>query len=156
MAAETTTKKPVVEIRPTVAADFAALSKNPLPFRVKAMTGVLHQDGPDGPDVDGRVIGIAGIGFRPDGIVIAFADLTEEARAHKVALHRAARRFLAEAQRTGFVRLVATGDPQSAAAQRWLDHLGFKRLMRDDAQGRPVEDEKVWVLTCTNKPAAAL
>lgn len=143
-----------VEIRPTVAADFAEISSNPLPFRVKAMTGVLHEDGPDGPDVVGRVIGIAGIGYRPDGVVFLFADLTDAARAHKFALHRAALRFLAEVRSSGFTRLVATADPQFAAAQRWLKRLGFNRLVREDEQGRPVEDEKVWVLTCSNKPAA--
>ena len=122
----------MVEIRPTVSSDLAQISTEPLPFRIKAMTGL----------VDGRVIGVAGIGYRPDGTILAFAELTEEARAHRFALHRASVKFLAGLRAQGVKRLVATADPEFAAAQRWLQRLGFVRQ----------EDERVWVWSSKPTP----
>lgn len=100
------------------------------PFRIKALTGIL----------DGRVIGIAGVGFPADGVVIAFADLTDAVRAHRFALHRAALRFLAQVGSSGIARLVATSDPHSVVAGRWLKRLGFSFSHAD-----VLTERSVWV-----------
>lgn len=117
-----------VEVRPTVAADLPALTSEPLPFRIKALTGVQ----------DGAIIGIGGLGFTPDGTVIGFAELTAAARACKFALHRTALRVLAEARAAGVREIIVSADPAFEAAQRWLDRLGFEPL-----SGR------LWRWTCT-------
>ena len=104
-----------IEVRPTVAADLPALTSEPLPFRIKALTAVQ----------DGAIIGIGGIGFTPAGDVVAFAELTPAERTAKVTLHRTARRVLAEARAAGIREIIASADPTFAAAQRWLARLGF-------------------------------
>ncbi len=121
-----------IEVRPTVAADLPALTSEPLPFRIKALTAVQ----------DGAIIGIGGIGFTPAGDVVAFAELTPAARTAKVTLHRTARRVLADASAAGIREIVASCEPTFEAGNRWLDRLGFK-----PAGGR------LWIWTCTTSPA---
>lgn len=113
-----------VEIRPTVAADLPHLTAAPLPWRIKAMTGL----------VDGEIVGVAGIGFPLNGAIVAFAQLTPAARAHKFALHRAALRFLDECAREGIAEIVALPDVAVPGAESWLRHLGFTPLARNGQQ----------------------
>ena len=56
-----------VTLRPTVAADLPHVIGEVLPHRIQAITALFGD----------RVIGLGGIGFRPDGTAIAFAQLTE-------------------------------------------------------------------------------
>ena len=110
-----------VTIRPTVPDDIPHLTDDPLPFRIKAVTGLI----------DGRVIGVGGIGFMPNGTVVALAQLTDEARAHKFAIHRAAKAFLADVAKSGIKELVTLADADIAGAENWLHHLGFEPITRN-------------------------
>lgn len=104
-----------VEIRPTVPADLIHFPwKNA--YRLRAWTEL----------VAGRVVGIGGVQIMQDGTLVAFADLTEEARRYPLSLHRAAVQFMGELKRTGVRRVVAAADPAQPAAERWLERLGFK------------------------------
>jgi hypothetical protein len=103
-----------IVITPLTAADIAEISSEPYPYRVSGFTARL----------DGTVIAIGGATHLPDGTLLAFAHLTDEARRRKVWLHKQAKRVLARltAQRR---RIVATASPEIPAAQRWLERLGF-------------------------------
>lgn len=112
-----------VTFRPATRDDVAALQGDaPLPWRVQAIAG----------EVDGRVIGVGGLVFRPDGVWASIL-LTEEARRYKLAMHRAARMTLAMAERAGIRTLYAAAEPGRPGADAWLERLGFKRL--GDEQG---------------------
>ena len=107
-----------VVLRPTRPDDLPHLIGEPLPWRVRAITG----------EIDGRVIGIGGLTFLPGGTVAAWTALTDEALRHKITLHRAALRLLREAKAAGYSRIVACADPESVKAVRWLERLGFECL----------------------------
>src|SRR5689334_17349466 len=104
-------------IRPSVADDFKQIEKE-LPFRVKSLTG----------EVDGRVIGVGGIGIMPNGVKQGFTYLTDEARKnYPKELHFTAKRFLRKMKEEGVKRIVALADMEmSPAAERWLKYLGFE------------------------------
>jgi hypothetical protein len=110
-----------VIFRPTVSGDLPHLTDKPLPFRIKAWTALI----------DGRVIGVGGIGFMPDGAVVALAQMTDEMRAHRFALHRAAKRFLADVKASGIQELVTLADQDITGAENWLHHLGFVPVVRN-------------------------
>lgn len=96
--------------------DFHAFGKT-APFRLIGLTGRNEQ---------GEIIGIGGIAFLPDGQRLAFAELTDEARQHPVALHKTALKILEVAKKRNIRRIVATADMgASPAAKRWLERLGF-------------------------------
>ena len=104
-----------VILRPTVAADIAQVTSEPLPVRIRAITALIGD----------RVIGIGGIGYREDGVVIGFAVITEEFRRRPVALHRAGIAMMKIIRDSGVVRVMALADENIAAAGRWLERLGF-------------------------------
>ena len=81
-------------------------------------------------EIDGRILGMAGI-FRHDGRWYGYADMTDEIRGHKMALGRAARRFLAGVDRDGIKYIYAEASPTQPRAVAWLESLGF----RIDARG---------------------
>lgn len=110
-----------VTFRPTVAADIPALTSEPLPFRIRGLTAVI----------DDKVVGVAGVGFMPDGVVCGFAQLTDDLRRHRVALHRAALRFLADVRASGIRELVTLADPSIERAEPWLRRLGFEPIERN-------------------------
>jgi N-acetylglutamate synthase-like GNAT family acetyltransferase len=110
-----------VEFRPTVSGDLPHLTDKPLPFRIKAITALI----------DGRVAGVGGIGFMPTGAVVALAQMTDELRRHKFALHRAARKFMAEVKESGIRELVTLADQDITGAENWLHHLGFEPMERN-------------------------
>lgn len=106
-----------VELRPTVAADFLALQGAPPKFRCRCLTAI----------VDGRVIGIGGLVHNPGGELWASVLMAKEARDYPVAIHRAGLRAIAEFKRLGLKRVLASAEPDNAAAERWLERLGFVR-----------------------------
>lgn len=116
-----------VTLRPTIASDFAHFLEVPLPNRVMAITAEL----------EGRIIGIGGFRFTPDGVVAAFVLMKEEARRYRVAIHRAGLRAMAQARAAGIRRIVALAEETRPEAAPWLARLGF----------RPVEHqgETVWL-----------
>jgi hypothetical protein len=115
-------KKSYVEFRPTIASDLPHLTDKPLPFRIRAMTALI----------DGNVHGVGGIGFMPDGTVVGLAQMTNEMRKHKFALHRMAVKFLADLKQSGIRELVTLADTTVApSAENWLRHLGFEPVERN-------------------------
>jgi hypothetical protein len=133
---------PKVTLRPTIAADLSQVIGEPLPYRIRAITGI----------VDGRVIGIGGIAFPPAGPVIAFAQLASapstdlrgergqegipEARRFPVAFHRAGLLVVEMIRESGVHEVVATADPDSEVAARWLTRLGFMPAVFQRIDGR--------------------
>lgn len=105
-----------VALRPTVAADLVGLLERPLPHRIQAITA----------EIDGRVLGVGGLGFRPDGTVFAFVEMTDEARKYPAAIHRAGLATMAMIRRAGVPVVVALAQPGNPAADRWLLRLGFR------------------------------
>lgn len=105
-----------VEFRPTVAADIAALVTEPLPHRIRCVTALL----------DGEVVGVGGLGYRPDGTAIAFAHITDALRRHPVAVHRAGRLGMALIRSSGVPMVIAEAQVGNPAAERWLRHFGFE------------------------------
>ncbi len=107
-----------VEVDYATRADLAAVGTVPH-CRVSALAGRSPE---------GQVIGVGGLAYAADGRVFAWADLTEEARKHPVALHKAGLRAMRMARESGLRRLVATTDLSvTPAGARWLARLGFKR-----------------------------
>jgi topoisomerase IA-like protein len=98
-------------ISPTTPADVEEFKHATPPYRIRAVTG----------RVDGRIVGIGGIAYLPDGTVAAFLEATDEARKYAVTLHKTALRSL-----KGYRKLVALCDPEIEAAPRWLKRLGFE------------------------------
>lgn len=105
-----------VVLRPATKSDFDALTEGPRPYRVRAFAG----------EVDGRVVGIGGLAYLPNGVIGAFVQATDEARKYPVAMHKAGLMAMAEARRLGFRRVVAMADKGVEPAERWLKRLGFK------------------------------
>jgi hypothetical protein len=106
-----------VELRPTVPDDLPHIIGEPLPYRIRAITAL----------VNGRVIGMGGIAFPPNGPVIAFVQQTEDARKYPVAFHRAGLMAMQMIRNSGVSEVVATAQRGSAVAVRWLERLGFRR-----------------------------
>lgn len=73
-----------------------------------------------------RVIGIGGLGYRPDGTVIAFAHMTDELKRYPAAVHRAGRMGMALIRSSGVPLVVAEAQSYNPAAERWLIHFGFQ------------------------------
>ncbi|MES2671623.1 MAG: hypothetical protein V4673_14565 [Pseudomonadota bacterium] len=107
-----------VEYRPTVAEDLAVAVDQVLPHRIQATTVVI----------DGRVMGFGGIGFLPDGTVVAFVFSVPEAKNFPVAFHRAGLKTMDMIRRMGLHRVVAEATKDNPAAERWLVRLGFEPL----------------------------
>ena len=111
-----------IEVGPATAADVAEYTANFTgvaqlpPFRILALAG----------KVDGKVLGIGGVCYLPNGGRLAFADFAPEAHKYPIALHKAGRAALALARKHGLKQVVAvTG--QHEAAERWLIRLGFRK-----------------------------
>ena len=104
-----------VELRPTIPSDLAAVTHEPLPIRIRAITAV----------VGGRVLGLGGIGYRPDGVVIGFAVISDEFRRYPTALHRAGLTMMRVIREAGVDQVIALADENIPAADRWLERLGF-------------------------------
>jgi N-acetylglutamate synthase-like GNAT family acetyltransferase len=112
----------IVTIRPSTPEDIRHVIGEPLPWRVRALTG----------EIAGRVIAVGGLTWLPGGTIAAFAALTDEARKYKVSLHRAGLRLMREAKESGIKSVVASADSGSDPALRWLLRLGFKPVESDN------------------------
>ena len=88
---------------------------------------------------DGRVVGIGGLGFPQGGPVWMWAEITDELRAHPVALHKVGKRVVADAEAMGIRRMYATTAMGFDAAERWIKRLGFTEA------AETVEGKKVHV-----------
>lgn len=104
-----------VAISPATADDFREIVGREPPVRVFALAGRL----------DGKLLGVGGIAFSPDGSRLAFCELTDEARKHPVSLHRAALMTMEMAKGMKIKRLIAEAQDNNGAAVRWLLRLGF-------------------------------
>lgn len=81
---------------------------------------------------------MGGVAYLQDGQKMAFADLSDEARKHPVALHKAGHAIMRLVREKGIKRLVATADMvASPAAERWLERFGF--------QPQESHGMKIWV-----------
>lgn len=107
-----------VTLRPSVASDIAFLTSEPLPARIQAITA----------EIEGRVIGIGGFSFRPDGTVIAFVQMSDEARKYPLAIHRAGLMAMDLVRKQRLPMVVAEAQPGNPAAVRWLLRLGFREI----------------------------
>lgn len=116
-----------VELRPTQSTDFQYVAGEPLPFMVKGLTALI----------DGRVIGIGGLGFIPRGPIVAFVQMAPGEKRYAMALHRAAKRTLDDARSMGLQRVVAWAEEGIEPAPRYLTRLGFREEENDG--------KKVWV-----------
>lgn len=112
-----------VTLRPTVAGDLAQLVAEPLPYRIKALTAVLPGAAPHE-----TILGVGGLGFRPDGTVIAFVHMTDAARKYPAAIHRAGLQAMAMIRASRIPMVIAEADPDVGVAARWLERLGFRRM----------------------------
>ena len=101
-----------VTVRPATRADIAAFSDLADKPTLRAWVGEL----------DGRLIGMGGFAF-VQGRWVAFSDLTEEARAHKMTLMRAAIRAFAAARDSRIRFIYAAPDPAEPGAVKWLRRL---------------------------------
>lgn len=114
-------------VSPTTRADFEEMGKTP-PYRMFGITARNEH---------GAIIGFGGVAYLEDGRKMAFADLTDEARKHKIALHKAGKQMMAEARKRGIKRLIAMADMGvSPAAERWLKRFGFEQ--------HDISGTKVW------------
>ena len=111
-----------VEIRPTVASDLAKVTSESLPIRIRAITAAIGEE----------VLGIGGIGYRPDGVVIGFAAMNDEFRRYPPAIHRAGLAMMKIIRDAGVPQVVAIADGRVPSAERWLERLGFEPFFEGD------------------------
>ena len=128
-------RRPIVRLRPTIAADLPHVIGEPLPFRIRAITML----------VDNRVVGLGGIAFPPHSPVIAFVQQTGEARKYPVAFHRAGLLAMRMVRDSGLRHIVATTARDSPRAIRWIERLGFAR-----AAVQPLPEK--WLYEWTREP----
>lgn len=117
-----------VTLRPTVPEDLPHCIAEPLPHRIKAITASLGD----------KVIGIGGIGFRPDGVVEAFVQQLPEAKNYPVAFHRAGLMAMKMIRDSGLRRVVATTGADYPTGQAWLQRLGFWPAEVQDCPGKVI------------------
>jgi hypothetical protein len=130
-----------VILRPTVPADLPKIIGEPLPYRIRAITAVLlpapaaggstlatpspQKSAPAAAAANGKVIGIGGIAFPPDGTVWAFVQQSVEAKRYPIVFHRAGLAAMKMIRAMGLGEVHATADRDNEAALRWLRRLGF-------------------------------
>ena len=113
-----------VELVPATAADcesaaIALYGKvTAIPVRIAAFAGKL----------DGRVLGVGGVAFYPNGARVAFCDVGDEGRRHKIALHKAALMTIQLARALRVRRLLVTVNGMHEKTPRWIERLGFVRM----------------------------
>ena len=76
-------------------------------------------------EMDGKIIGVGGLAFKA-GMVVAFTDISEEARPFKTAIHRTAVRFLKEARKKH--RIIYAEMSDEPTARKWLLRLGAEEI----------------------------
>lgn len=105
-----------VTICPTRPDDLHHVIGESLPYRIRALTV----------EIDGKVMGIGGLGFPPDGPVVAFVQQAPEAKRYPVTFHRAGLAAMAMIREGGYARVVATVSTDDDSALRWIKRLGFR------------------------------
>jgi RimJ/RimL family protein N-acetyltransferase len=105
-----------VLLRPTIPPDLSAVIGEPLPYRIRALTV----------EIDGKVMGIGGLGFPPDEPVVAFVQAAPEAKRYPVTFHRAGLAAMAMIREANLPTVVATTSADFQAGIRWLKRLGFR------------------------------
>lgn len=110
-----------VALRPTVAQDLPHVIREPLPFRIRAITA----------HVGDQVLGVGGLGYLPNGVVGAFVAMNAEGRKYPTAIHRAGRAAMRMIRESGEQRVVALADELVPGAARWLERLGFEAVTVD-------------------------
>lgn len=77
---------------------------------------------------DGKLLGVGGLLFQPDGLVVAFVAYVEGVKGQNVAvtLHKAGLKTMQMARDLGLRRVVASAELSIPAAERWLVRLGFE------------------------------
>lgn len=108
-----------ISLRPTTLADLRQITHEPLPIRIRAISAIAGD----------RVLGVGGIGYRPDNVVIGFAVISDELRAQPMALHRAGLAMMKIIRESGVPQVIAIADENVAAATRWLERLGFTGVL---------------------------
>lgn len=88
------------------------------PYRIRAWTG----------RIDGKIVGIGGIGRQPDGIDIVFLDCLPEAREYPVAMCKLAKHVILEMHEMNLTTVYAEADEAIDASGRFLAYLGFEHL----------------------------
>jgi hypothetical protein len=104
-----------ITIRPTVPDDFRKVCEVPLPYRIRAVTMARGDE----------VLGLGGIGYRPDGTVVAFAIFTDQARRYPLSMHRAGLTGVRMFRESGVRFIFAEAQEGNPAADAWLRRLGF-------------------------------
>lgn len=108
-----------IELKPSCAADITALlGADRPPYRCRLMTA-WH---------GGRILGIGGLTFMPDGSTWATLVLIEEARRYGVALIRAWRQVLRWAREAQLKTIYAKADERIPQARAFLRRLGFEPM----------------------------
>jgi len=80
-----------------------------------------------GRNEQGKIIALGGIAFLPNGLKLAFSELTDEARNNPIALHKAGHRIVNWVKEHNFKQIVASySEDQTPASIRWLKRFGFK------------------------------
>ena len=111
-----------VEIVPATERDFldytARYSEGPMlpPVRVVALAARL----------EGTTIGLGGIAFMKNGVKLAFADISDEARKFPVSIHKTGLAVIALARKHNIKRIIATSTTVENGG-RWLLRLGFRK-----------------------------
>jgi hypothetical protein len=105
-----------VTLRPTIPADIGHCIGEPLPHRIRAITALAGE----------TVLGLGGVGYRPDGTVIVFAQINDEGRRYPFAIHRAGLAVMEMIRDSGLKLVVAEAQAGNPAAEPWLLRLGFR------------------------------
>ena len=79
--------------------------------------------------IGGKLVAVAGLFYMP-GNVVAFCELKEEARAHRLLIALTAARLLNKAKQR-HKRIIAMVDRAEPTAERWLSRLGFEQESGD-------------------------
>ena len=87
-----------------------------IPLRVMAFAGRYGN----------RVLGVGGVAFYPNGARVAFCDVGDEGRKHKIALHKAALMTIEAAKAMKVRTLLVTTDGMHDKTPAWLLRLGFE------------------------------
>lgn len=105
-------------VGPATAQDFLDYAGALPPYRALAWAARL----------DGRVIGLGGLLYLPDGGRYAFLDVGDEARRFHKTLHATAIKFMRHVCESNIGPIVATTTTNVPRANEWLTRLGFRSV----------------------------
>ena len=127
-----------VTLRAATREELLAAARGPLPDNTRGLA-IVRGD---------QVLGVGGVAHVADyQLFLAFASLTDEARRHPVAVHKAGKRSLQIAREMGAEWVVSVANGSVPAAARWLERLGYQAAGAD-----PLTGEQVYV-QCLSSPS---